>query len=89
MEQTNADASSNTNTNTMMKVVSPTVNEKSGKKYWVRLGSAYRNRDGSTNVYLDALPTNRQLQIRDLSEWDLQRMKKGSGKNNSSDGLPF
>jgi hypothetical protein len=39
--------------------------KKGERKYWVRLGSAYVNTDGSLNVYLDATPTNGMLHIRD------------------------
>jgi hypothetical protein len=35
------------------------------RKYWVRVGSAYVNQDGSLNVWLDASPTNGMLHIRD------------------------
>lgn len=35
------------------------------KSRWVRIGTAWRNKDGSTNVALDALPTNGKLQIRE------------------------
>jgi len=35
------------------------------KKYWVRIGTAFVNRDHSINVKLDASPTNGQLHIRD------------------------
>ena len=48
------------------RVLSP-VEGKDRKTRWVKLGRAYRNKDGSTNVYLDALPTNSTLQLR---EWD-------------------
>lgn len=39
------------------------------KAFWVRIGVAFTNRDGSVNVILDALPigTNR-LQIREPKE---------------------
>lgn len=36
------------------------------KSYWLRLGTAFVNRDQSLTVYLDALPTNHQLHIRDV-----------------------
>ena len=36
-----------------------------GKKFWVRVGAAFVNRDGSLNVHLDAMPVNGELQIRD------------------------
>ncbi|MEE9197759.1 MAG: hypothetical protein V3U45_06415 [bacterium] len=35
------------------------------KKFWVRIGAAFENEDGSTTVYLDALPVNGLLQIRE------------------------
>lgn len=34
------------------------------KPFWLRLGSAFENRDGSINVYLEALPVNGKLQLR-------------------------
>ncbi len=40
--------------------------EREGKKIWVRIGSAFRNRDGSLNARLDAVPTNGQLHIREV-----------------------
>lgn len=36
-----------------------------GRKFWVRVGAAFVNRDGSLDVRLDAMPVNGQLQIRD------------------------
>lgn len=36
-----------------------------GRKFWLRVGTAFTNVDGSLNVYLDAVPTNGQLQIRE------------------------
>ena len=38
---------------------------KDKKKFWVRVGAAFVNRDGSINVRLDAVPVNGELQIRD------------------------
>jgi len=57
-----------------MKVLCPLERDKDGlkKTYWMKIGSAFVNRDGSFNVYLDALPTNNKLQIRELDERDLQ-----------------
>ena len=39
------------------------------KAFWVRIGKAFTNRDGSINLFLDALPlgTNK-LQIREQKE---------------------
>ena len=36
------------------------------KSFWVRIGAAFTNRDGSFTVKLDALPVNGMLQVR---EW--------------------
>ena len=44
--------------------------EKDKKKFWVRVGVAFVNRDGSLNVRLDAMPVNGRLQIRDPQELD-------------------
>lgn len=38
------------------------------KKFWVRVGRAFENNDGSTTVYLDALPVNGLLQIREEND---------------------
>lgn len=42
-----------------------TVIDRDGKPFWLRVGVAFVNKDGSLNVKLDALPTNGTLQIRD------------------------
>jgi hypothetical protein len=35
---------------------------------WVRAGNAYVNRDGSMNVWLDVLPLNGELHVREAAE---------------------
>jgi len=40
--------------------------ERDGRKFWVRIGTAFKNRDGSLNVALDALPANGTLHIREM-----------------------
>ena len=35
------------------------------KRFWIRIGTAWINRDQSIHVKLDASPTNGQLHIRD------------------------
>ncbi len=40
----------------------------SARKLWVRIGTAYENRDGSLNVRLDALPLNGMVHIRELGQ---------------------
>ena len=39
--------------------------EKDGRQFWVRVGAAFVNSDGSLAVRLDAMPVNGRLQIRD------------------------
>ncbi len=51
----------------MLKVLCP-VDGRNGKTFWLRIGSAFTNRDGSTNVYLDAYPTSGKLQIRPFDD---------------------
>jgi hypothetical protein len=41
-----------------------TITERNGKNYWVRIGAAFVNRDGSETLLLDALPVNGRMQIR-------------------------
>jgi len=48
------------------------VERKDGQKsFWIKIGAAFANRDGSTTLLLDAFPigTNK-LQIRELREWE-------------------
>lgn len=39
--------------------------EREGRKFWVRIGTAFRNQDGSLNARLDAVPVNGTLHIRE------------------------
>lgn len=62
----------------MFKVISP-IERKDGGKYWIRLGSAYVNKDNSINVYLDAMPLvpgkdgqGVTLQLRELTDDELR-----------------
>jgi hypothetical protein len=50
-----------------------------GRKFWVRVGAAFVNRDGSLNVRLDAMPVNGELQIRDYQPREA-RETTGPGK---------
>lgn len=36
-----------------------------GKRIWSRIGTAFKNRDGSMNIFLDSLPLGGKLQIRE------------------------
>ena len=44
-----------------------TIIEKEGfeKSFWVKVGACFTNRDGSLTVFLDALPVNGKLHIRE------------------------
>jgi hypothetical protein len=64
---------------TMKKVLIPVTNEKTGKTYWNRGGISLPNRDGSWNVYLDVLPLNGKLQLRDFDEEDRRGSRGGGG----------
>ncbi len=81
----------------MFKVLCPI--ERNGKTYWQRLGSGFPNRDQSINMYLDALPTNGKLQLREVDEEDLERSsgRRGGSRDGAApaptgpanDDLPF
>jgi len=47
-----------------------TIIEREGqeKNFWLRVGTAFTNRDDSLTVYLNALPTNNRLHIRDAPD---------------------
>ena len=49
----------------MMEVFTIVDKEGFERSFWVKVGACFPNRDGSLNVYLDALPLNRRLQIRE------------------------
>lgn len=64
------------------KRVAYTVIERSeGKSYWLRVGTAFENRDGSLNVYLDAIPVNGRLQIREYPPDDANVANNGHGNS--------
>lgn len=50
--------------------------EKGDKHFWNRVGSAFKNRDGSYNIYLDALPRDGKIQIREIRDDD--RKERGA-----------
>jgi hypothetical protein len=47
---------------------------------WVKIGVAFTNRDGSTTLYLDALPVGtNKLQVREEREWAPRQPANGNG----------
>jgi hypothetical protein len=55
----------------MFKVISP-IERKDGSTYWMRVGSGFANKDDSINIYLDAMPKDMKLQLRELTEEELR-----------------
>ena len=54
--------------------------ERKDRKVWFKIGAAFSNRDGSINVYLDALPVGTNcLHIREQRVWDDARAANGNG----------
>lgn len=48
-----------------MKDVYHIAEDKEGNNRWTRIGAAFVNRDGSINAYLDVLPRDGKIHIRD------------------------
>lgn len=46
------------------------LERESGRKHWLRIGTAFENRDGSFNVRVDALPLNGMIHIREMAGAD-------------------
>ncbi len=49
-----------------------TQNNGEKKTIWVKAGSAWMNRDGSLNIYLDVLPLDGKLHVREATKDDTQ-----------------
>jgi len=75
----------------MFKVLCP-IERKDGTTFWLRVGSGFPNKDQSVNLYLDVLPANLKLQLRELDEEDLQpraRRKDEAAPARAAEPLPF
>jgi hypothetical protein len=75
----------------MFKVITP-VEKKDGGTYWMRIGTGYPNKDQSINLYLDALPINQKLQLREMDEEDLAprgRKREAAPAAAGASDLPF
>ena len=53
-----------------MKDVYVIIENKDGRDIWQKVGTAFDNRDGSINVYLNCLPTSGKLHIREHNQQD-------------------
>ena len=75
----------------MFKVISP-IEKKDGSTFWMRVGTGYPNKDQSINLYLDAIPFNHKLQLREVDDEDLaprgRKREDGAARPAPAD-LPF
>ena len=74
-------------------MIAYTIVERGQKRFWLRIGVAFENRDGSYNVKLDAVPVNGQLQLREWvadDEWRARREGRASdnGNGHGHDDVP-
>ena len=70
----------------MWKVICPVEKKDGTGTHWARLGVAYGNKDESINLYLDSLPLNGKLQLREWTEEELRErdQRRASYQNRSS-----
>ena len=52
--------------------------ERGGRRFWNRVGSAFHNRDGSMNIFLDSLPRDGKIQIREDDREREPRKERGA-----------
>jgi hypothetical protein len=65
------------NSSKRFRAVYAVVPKQDGKDLWLRVGSAFENRDGSETVLLDAVPIGGKLQIRDYQPRDAAAQRNG------------
>ena len=68
------------------KVICPIEKKDGTGTHWARLGVAYGNKDESINLYLDSLPMNGRLQLREWTEEELRErdLRRSSSQSRSS-----
>jgi hypothetical protein len=75
----------------MWKVICPIEKKDGSGTFWRQLGNAHTNKDESINVYLDTLPMNGKLQLREWTEEELRERdsrKSSYGSRGSLATLP-
>lgn len=77
----------------MFKVLVP-ITKKDGTTFWMRIGTAFPNKDDSINLYLDVLPLEGKLQLRAMDERDFRDKAQPSlppplELGNEAEALPF
>jgi hypothetical protein len=60
------------------------LEEEDGKARWVRIGSAFVNRDGSINALLETYPTAGKIQIRDRRPGNRNSHPQSNGEKGAS-----
>ena len=65
----------------MWKVICPIEKKDGTGTHWMRNGVAYGNKDESINVYLDTLPLNGKIQLR---EWTEEELRERDQRRSSS-----
>jgi hypothetical protein len=79
----------------MFKVLCPIEKKDGGGTHWMRVGTAFPNKDQSINLYLDAIPVgHNKLQLREMDDEDFNRGKRRDGGGPTppragNDDLPF
>jgi hypothetical protein len=58
----------------------------SDRPFWNRVGSAFVNRDGSINVYLEALPLQGKVQLREEQPKDREGQRGPPGAHGPGEG---
>ena len=64
--------------------IKETVEKDEKRTLWVKAGTAWVNRDGSLNVYLDVLPLDGKLHVREFAEE--KRSESSNGRTAQSNG---
>jgi len=73
-----------------MKAVYTIVERKgSDRKLWIRIGTAFTNKDGSLNLRMDALPVNGELHIRDAEPKSGKPDTPKKSESDTDDDIPF
>ena len=60
------------------------IEEKDGKARWVRIGSAFVNKDGSINALLETYPTAGKIQIRERRKGSPHNTPQPNGAKGAS-----
>lgn len=68
----------------MYKLVCPM--ERNGRKWWMNVGAGFTNRDGSVNLYLDAIPVNQSTFHLQLREYTEEEMRQNAERRASFNG---